>query len=64
MIPEWYFLGVTQVREPVGDHSWFRSEVPSQPRHPRLTALLEAQAAGQRAKAKRAARRLLAEHGL
>lgn len=44
--------------------NWFRSETPPQPRHPRLEALLRANAARQRAKARRAARKLLAEHGL
>jgi hypothetical protein len=44
--------------------NWFRSEVPPQPRHPRLVALLRAQKARERVRAKRAARKLLAEAGL
>ena len=48
-----------QRREPKGDPTWFRSEVPVQPRHPMLVALLEAQAARQRAKVHRLKRRLL-----
>lgn len=47
----------------VGDPTWFRSAVPPQPRHPRLTAKLEQQAARLRAKRRRAARRLLVEAG-
>jgi len=42
----------------------FRIETPLQPRHPRLTRLLEQNKAAQRVKVKRAARRLLAENGM
>jgi hypothetical protein len=49
--------------EPVGDPTWFRSEVPVQPRHPMLVAKPEAQAARYRANVKRRAWKLLKDAG-
>jgi hypothetical protein len=50
-------------KPPVGDPTWFKSLDHPQPRHPRLTAKLEQQAARTRAQRKREARKLLAEAG-